>query len=726
MISEVDTMYESVLAVVAAAEQQSYAQLAEALSRLGGASANLSAEQLAPLASALAHLDTHFLGTALVQQQVASTLTTGRACLGRLVQQLNHFDLAIFRFNGTLERTAMSAIISIQATMDRLYQINSSAPGASGVMPVPVATAVSQAAQLLAPLAAMNSSFLEAQCAAVQDALSYPDGGGSALPDHTPTLSYLSSFRAALAALQPPAGSVAAAMGAFIASPTDASYVSLYYAANSTRTLAANARSTAGMPLPSSSTGIVAAIAAANAAARPMQDALLGIQSSVSQAATWVAAYDPGSVAFNRTSLALAQLQIVFDKTQARLLAAGWNASTAAAAAGDSTAGDGAVVPLSATPSAFLLPLGTSLTTLATAVSNGLAAIGEQLDNALGKTLPSPSPSPSPPPSPMAHRRLHQSLDEEVKQKMGASLNITEADHDGDSSFSGSFFWPTSKYKPVAPTGANATTLVRWQLVRRLDIAANTLRGERAARSVKGVYWTGIAVYAAVIAVCIFLGLAAAFNFPAGMLALIVVQLLLAGLVLLLAWVGAAGLVGLHDACGSADTMVLNSVMPSTPLYPLVRYYLQGVGASLSVVLRTAGLGDTARLGTAAQLVHDQLLDPLLLSAPKATLSNATSDGSAWPGSLGTVQYALGGVLVDMGAVATDVSANLTTLLRLGDRSSVMVYYQAVTSWACCGLAGKVFMIWVCATGWLAGCGFSHPAPKEPERHADGELLWLL
>lgn len=134
--------------------------------------------------------------------------------------------------------------------------------------------------------------------------------------------------------------------------------------------------------------------------------------------------------------------------------------------------------------------------------------------------------------------------------------------------------------------------------------------------------------------------------------------------------------------------------------------HLQEVGSGLVNVLRNAGLGDTWRLTNAASILQDQVLNPFLLPRPpNVTISSsANSDTTTrtshlWPGSLGNVQYKLGEFLVTLSSLSMNVSAQLAALLKLSDRTAVLVQYRAVTSWACCGLGGQLLLVWISATG---------------------------
>ncbi|KAG2433557.1 hypothetical protein HYH02_012674 [Chlamydomonas schloesseri] len=694
-IDSIDYLYDSVRVTAAAARQMPYTRLATALSALRAPANATSASPLTPLAAGLGRLDAAYLGTA--PQQAAGVVTAGRACLARLRTQLAAVDDAVFSFNaGTLERAALGAVPSIQAALEAVYgnaNVSAVVAGGSAAAGSPAAVAApamawpQAALSVLSPFVEMDDAAIAAACGDVQAVLSNVTNGGangtSKLPDEMPTLSYLTSLRAALVALQAPAGNVSAALSTYAGNRTDANYGSLRATSNSTRNgVLTNARSAAGAPSPSGYNTIVSA--AANAtdlmASAALQVTLATLESNASSALTWLAASTsaapatPGMVHLNVTTAALAALQSTFTANSARLATANWTSTTTSSAttANATTSSPGYL------PSAFLEPLGRSLALIGSVLSNGLSAIGEQLDNALGKVLmpPPPPASSRPPTSPNAtttgyHRRA-----------ILASTTTTTS---------------------MSSAGLNATAQVRQQLVSRLHNLTDKLTGSSSKQFTDGAYWGPIAIYAAVISTCLLLGLAVFLNWPGGLVVLFMLHLFVSGVVLAAAWGSAASLVVAHDTCGSVDSIVLAEVSPSSALFPLVRYYLQGVGGSLPAVLRASGLGDTSRLSAAAALLQTQVLDPLLLpsdpSAPTAA-ANATSFATTqWPGSLGSVQYGLGGLLADLSVAAADMSAHLSDLLTLGERNAVLGVYYSVTSWACCGLAGDVMIQWVCTTG---------------------------
>ncbi|KAG2442284.1 hypothetical protein HXX76_002370 [Chlamydomonas incerta] len=688
-IASIDYLYDSVRVTAAAARQVPYTRLAAALSTLRAAANATSTSPLTPLMAALGRLDVAYLGSA--PQQAAGVVTAGRACLARLRSQLAAVDDAVFSFrSGTLERAAVDAVPAIQAALEAVYGNGnasavvaggSAAAGSPAAVLAPASAWPQAALSALSPFVSMDDAAIAAACGDVQAVLSNvttgSTNGTSKLPDEMPTLSYLTSLRAALAALQTPAGNVSSTLSTYVSARTDANYDSLRATANSTRSGAvASARSAAGAPAPSGYNTIVAA--AANATnlivSSSLQTTLATLDANATSAVAWVAAAtstapaNAGAVHLNVTTAALAQLQGIFTADSARLAAANWTSTTTSSATANATTGY--------LPSVFLQPLGRSLALIGSVLSNGLSAIGEQLDNALGKVLlPPPPPSSSrPPPSNATSTGYH-------RRAMLASTSTTG----------------------TSTSSLNATAQVRQQLVARLHNITDTLTGPSSKQFTDGAYWGPIAIYAAVIATCLLLGLAVFLNWPGGLVVLFMLHLFVSGVVLAAAWGGAASLVVAHDTCGSADAIVLAEVSPSSALFPLVRYYLQGVGGSLPAVLRASGLGDTSRLSAAAALLQTQVLDPLLLPADPSAMVNATGSSSSattqWPGSLGSVQYGLGGLLADLSVAAANMSAHLSDLLSLGERSAVLNVYYGVTSWACCGLASDVMIQWVTATG---------------------------
>lgn len=692
-IDNIDYLYDSVRVAAAAARQVPYTRLAAALSALRAAANATSASPLTPVMAGLGRLDVAYLGTA--PQQAAGVVTAGRACLARLRTQLAAFDDAIFSFNsGTLERAAMDAVPAIQAALESVYgNSNASAVVAGGnatagspAAVVAPSLAWPQAAlSALSPFVGMDDIAIAAACGNVQAVLSNVTNGGangtSRLPDEMPTLSYLTSLRAALVALQTPAGNVSTALSTYVGARTDANYDSLRTTANSTRTGAvASARSAAGAPAPSGYSSIVTS--AANAtniiASSSLQATLATLDANATSAIAWLTASTStapatsGIVHLNVTTAALARLQSIFTANSARLAAVNWTSTTSSSASANATSGY--------LPSVFLQPLGRSLALIGSVISNGLSAIGEQLDNALGKALLSPPPPSTPGAFPSPSSSNASSTGYHRRAMLASSSTGT-----------------------ATTSALNATAQVRQQLVNRLQNITDKLTGADSKQYTNGAYWGPIAIYAAVIATCLLLGLAVFLNWPGGLVVLFMIHLFVSGVVLAAAWGGAASLVVAHDTCGSADAIVLSEVSPNSALFPLVRYYLQGVGGSLPAVLRASGLGDTSRLSAAAALLQTQVLDPLLLPADPSAAANATNTSSSattqWPGSLGSVQYGLGGLLADLSMAAADMSAHLSDLLTLGERAAVLNVYYGVTSWACCGLASDVMIQWVTATG---------------------------
>ncbi|EFJ42874.1 hypothetical protein VOLCADRAFT_97053 [Volvox carteri f. nagariensis] len=695
-ISALDMMSASVQTLDAAANSLLYNRLGAAMQAFVEA-AQATVDSVNVLELSLDALDNVYLtGQALPQDQQLTA--TGRSCTLSLLQQLTSYDSSIFRFNTTLERSAIDTFTTMANAIELLYRVDPATTAATTAamagrgtsagngtigLPSRLAAVPRWATHLLSPFETMNGTEWKALCGYVQTMLTYEDRNVSKLPDIQPILVHLSNLRGALAALQQPADGVQATLSAYVSLPSDILYGSLRTAVNVAKPAFSNASAMAGLSLSGDSVWLrgIANNTAFAADFTPdgtdatlgmsMNDRLLSIMGNMSDLTQWLTDKGVGLGALNDVMAGLEFVLTTLNKAETILLSSGYS--------NGSTMPQPSLSPPSSIlysspmpgpqPSAFLQPLQQSMQLVADIVSNGVAGVNDLLDNALGKSMPDMPPLPLQPPSapPLTgrRRRLHQ----------------------------------------VSTAGPNATELLRQELVRRLDGAFAALHSDTVLRYSNLFYSTAVTVYSLLIATCLLLGLALYFNFPAGIAVGLGIHVVLLGSVLAGAWAAAAGMVISHDACANIDSLVLDAVSPSSSLFPLARYYLQGV-STLTSVLRTTGLGDTVRLAAAANLLHTEILEPLLLGP--TDIGSAVNSSTPWPTRFGTVQYALGSMLVGLSGVAANIHAQLAELVAMSSPSVAIAHYRAVTSWVCCGVGTKLLAVWICATGcgllaWLAG-----------------------
>ncbi|GLC50838.1 hypothetical protein PLESTB_000437500 [Pleodorina starrii] len=675
-LDSLDILIASTLTMKTVAEQGRYEQLGNTVEGIQAAALAILPPADA-LAISLTALDTLYLGTS---QPGPSGTAAGRACMLSLVRRLTNFDSAMFQFSSSLERSAIDTILAVADTLERMYGVNGTATGSEMQLPVPLSTTPLQTSNVLSSLVNFNATTFATRCDMLQGVLQ-DNFGESNVPDLTALQSYLSLVRSTLRVLQMPSDGVQAALAAYASFPSDPAYNALITAVNATRPALRDARSAAIPLLPSGSYNLasnarrITELAGSSneddffrTTAASVNIRLIRMANNLTIITNWIADNNNagGLALLSRVTTGLTMIQTALGKAQTLFNQSGW---AVPAPASDGASGSSPPPrPATIRVSAFLQPLLVSMQLIASTLASGFAAVAEQLDNALGKVLITSSPPPQPPSPPAGRRRLQQSSSE----------------------------------------SANVTTVVRRELTQRLDDLVVMLRGKPARKYSEAGFSSAVAIYSSVTAVCLLLGAAMYFNFPFGLVVGLGVHLLLVTLVLVGAWAAAAGMVVTHDACGNVDSLVLDAVSPSSPLFSLVRYYLQGIGGGLVTVLRTTGLGDTPRLNAVVSALQTRVLNPLLLPQPPDPGAFAANSTGPWPGSLGTVQTTLGALLVNLADLAADVLTYLNTLLTQGERTVVLAQYNAVTSWACCGLGGQFLVAWVCATGcgllaWLAG-----------------------
>ncbi|GIL51668.1 hypothetical protein Vafri_7607 [Volvox africanus] len=676
-------------------------------------------------------------------QQQQSTVA-GRACLLSMAQQLFSFDTSIFRFNSTLERNALDTIYNVTSTLEQIYRgdpVGISTDAGAGaligngtVVPTELARPAWWASQYLQPLWNVDGPGFASQCDRVQSMLT-DENNRTKVPDLTPILSHISKLRSALVGLQRPFGGVQAALAAYNKLASEVLYSSLIAAVTATKPALGNALNVSSPALPDYGPGLWATAwngwGAVNDIPRgglSVAERLRLMSKGVFGLNNWVTEDVNGLVGLKRTLAGLGVIASSVNQAQTVLVRSGWvntsntqigMNSTVTGGGGNNSSAPSSPPPASPAPSAalrpsaFLRPMVPSMQIITNTLSDGVASVAEQLDNALGKALLLISPPPPPPP-PMAVDSPPPPAPSPPPPRPALLLSLqpTTSPLPGNETSIPSVVRRLHQLQQSAgaftsPDGANITTVVYRQLVKPLNDLNATLRGKTGQRYLKKVYSSAVAVYSCLIVVCLLIGLALYFNFPAGLVMGLGIHLLLATLVLAGAWAAAMGMVASHDACGNFDSMVLDAVSPSSSLFPLLRYYLQGVGGSLTSILRTTGLGDTVRLKSAVNLVRTEVLGPLLLPRDSNRTAGVLNTTRPWPSSIGTVQYALGELLVDLDAMAANVADQLTALLTVADRTNVLDQYGIITWWPCCSFGEQLLVAWISATGcgllaWLA------------------------
>ncbi|GIL86724.1 hypothetical protein Vretifemale_14971, partial [Volvox reticuliferus] len=632
----------------------------------------------------------------------------------------------------------------VTSTLEQIYRADpvgistDAGPGApianDTVVPTELARPAWWASQYLQPLWNVDGPGFANQCYRVQSMLT-DENNRTKVPDLTPILSYISKLRSALVGLQQPVGGVQAALAAYNKLASEVLYSSLIAAVTTTKPALDRALNVSSPVLPGYGPGLfVTALNGWNASndvprgGVSVNERLRLMSQGVFGLYNWTTEDVNGLIGLKRTLAGLGVIGTSVNQAQTLLVRSGWvNTSNTQVGVNSSvTGGSGSnssvpssppppspAPPAALRPSTFLRPMVPSMQIIASTLSDGIASVAEQLDNALGKALllispPPPPPPPmivdSPPPPAPNPRPPRPAL---VLSSEPTTPPLPENETSIPSAVRRLRQLQQSAGAFTSPDGANITTVVRRQLVKPLNDLKERLRGKTGQRYVKNVYSSAVAVYSCLIVVCLLLGVALYFNFPAGLVMGLGVHLLLASLVLAGAWAAAMGMVASHDTCGNFDSMVLDAVSPSSPLFPLLRYYLQGVGGSFTSILRTTGLGDTVRLNSAVNLVRTEVLGPLLLPRDPNRNARAANSTQPWPSSIGTVQYALGEQLVDLDAMAANVADQLTALLAVADRTNVLDQYGIITWWPCCGLGEQLLVAWICATGcgllaWLA------------------------
>ncbi|GLI69272.1 hypothetical protein VaNZ11_013848 [Volvox africanus] len=679
-------------------------------------------------------------------QQQQSTVA-GRACLLSMVQQLLSFDTSIFRFNSTLERNALDTIYNVTSTLEQIYRgdpVGISTDAGAGatnaligngtVVPTELARPAWWASQYLQPLGNVDGPGFANQCYHVQSMLT-DENNRTKVPDLTPILSHISILRSTLVGLQRPFSGVQAALVAYNKLASEVLYSSLIAAVNTTKPALGSALNVSSPAFPGYGPGLWATAwngwGAVNDVPRgglSVDERLRLMSKGVFGLNKWMTEDVNGLVGLKRTLAGLSAIGSSVNQAQTVLVRSGLantsNSqiginSTVTGGGGSNTSAPSSPPPASpASPaalrkSAFLRPMVPSMQIITSTLSDGVASVAEQLDNALGKALLLISPPPPPPP-PMAVDSPPPPAPSPPPPRPALLLSLqpTTSPLQGNEISIPFVVRPLRQLQQSAgaftsPDGANITTVVYRQLVKPLNELNATLRGKTGQRYLRNVYSSAVAVYSCLIVVCLLMGVALFFNFPAGLVIGLGVHLLLATLVLAGAWAAAMGMVASHDACGNFDSMVLDAVSPSSSLFPLLRYYLQGVGGSLTSILRTTGLGDIVRLKSAVNLVRTEVLGPLLLPRDSNRTAGAANSTRPWPSSIGTVQYALGELLVDLDAMAANVADQLTALLTVADRANVLHQYGIITWWPCCSLGEQLLVAWISATGcgllaWLA------------------------
>ncbi len=704
--SALESTRAGLVAAAAAAQQQTYTRLPTALQQLLSAANATSADLLLTLAAALQHVDAAYLGQAATGNATGSG---ARVCVSDLAEDLQHLQESFFSFQ-QLPGVApvVPVVLDLGSALGSMYDIaaavtaNGSSNSTSGL-----AAAVAAVRERLAALGGINATAIASGCAAVQEVLTHTNGS-SALPDVGPTVELLTQLITRLDAMVPSVQLLGQKLSQYGNSTTSESYGELYDTATALDGFVGNATLLLAAPAPVGMQQVVSVAGNASAVAGgALQGQLLAAGAVVQGTTAWMQAAPYrvnaatgvlGAMAGGMARVAGAMVQGQEAQLAATQAAEGGNSTTTD---GNGTAGDLPAFSLSA----LVAPYQQEIADLLQLLSNGMAAVQVQLDGAFGRVITPAGNSTAPDQSAY------------YSTSTFSSSSIPQA-----SSVSADPLTPLPQPSPPPAPAANASTQIRQELVRRIENVILEVNGSTAVRYMDLTFWGSIALYTALIIFCLLLFISLWFNYPAGIVSTLLLFLLLLTTVLAGAWALSMSLVGTSDFCASTNTIVMQSISAGATLYPLARFYLQGVGGNLQNVIRTSGLGDTFRIAAALSAVQQQLVDPFLLpsransttaaaaaaaaAAAGLQLPDPTTDG-AWPGATGTVGYGLGGLLVDAGSLAVTASNELNTFLTLADRTSVMGQFQYVQSWGCCTVAGDAFVAWVCATAcgllaWVA------------------------
>ncbi|GLC50837.1 hypothetical protein PLESTB_000437400 [Pleodorina starrii] len=604
---------------------------------------------------------------------------TGRSCLQSLTRRLSSFDSGMVRFISPLARSAVDTTLTVAETLDQVFALG---------LPSAAAQRVNRR---LYGLLTYDTTALAATCSAMQGVLQSANRGANLPVDLNAVHGHLLPIGTAVVFLVRPISTMSDRIWIYNYTPSASTYASLAAAVNLTRPAVREALTRTGATLPpgtealATNAGRIAALAAeSSSTSSSLNERLQRLYFDVTSAISWVAASNGSAVILNRTSNGLAAVQTALAQAKARVNQSGWGST-----------GDGGAA---LRPSSMLQPLLESMRVIAGVVAEGLDAVSDQLENTM-LILPSPPPPPRPPPPPP----LPPSPPRRPRAPPPDAPSIPRWPPAGRGRRQ-LLQAPSPASSPPPPRSsprvdyADISTVVRQKLVQRLNDVAVKLRGKSVRRYSATGYWSAVALYGTIIAVCMLLGAAVYFNFPFGMVAGMGLHLVLVMAVLAGGWAAAGGMVWAHDVCGHMDSQVLGGVAPSSPLFPLVQYYLQGTGDGLPALLREFGLGDTSQLRAIAATVQSRLIDPLLQPLPPDPDGSETGAAGPWPGSLGATQSRLLTLLGSLRELAGQVSAQLDILLTRGDRAAVLAQYNAVTSWVCCGLGGNLLVVWVCMT----------------------------
>lgn len=698
--SALESTRTGLLAAAAAAQQQTYTQLAAALQQLLSTANATSTELLVPLAAALQYVDVAYLGQAAARN---ATGPGGRGCVLGLAEGMQHLQESFFMFQKPPGvGPVVHVVLELDAALRYMYDAAAAVTANSSSNSSGLAAAVAAVRERLAALAGINATAVASGCAAVQGVLT-PTNGSSALPDVGPTVGLLTQLIARLDAMVPSVQLVSQKLSLYGNSTTSESYGELYDIATALDGLVGNATSLLAVPAPAGMPQVVLVASNASAVAGgALQGQLLTAGAVVQGTEAWMQAAPYkvdaamgvlGAMASGMIRVAGAMVQGQEAQLAAAEAAEGGNGTTTTGTAGDLPA---------FSLSALVAPYQQEVAGLLQLLSNGMAAVQMQLDGAFGRVITPAGNS---------------TADQTAYYSTSSSSSMPVA-----SSVSADPLTPLPQPSPPPAPAANASTQIRQELVRRIENVILEVNGSTAERYMDLTFWGSIALYTALIIACLLLFISLWFNYPAGIVSTLLLFLLLLTAVLAGAWALSMSLVGASDFCASTNTIVMQSISAGATLYPLARFYLQGVGGNLQNVLRTSGLGDTYRIAAAISAVQQQLVDPFLLpsradsttaaaaaaaaAAAGLQLPDPTTDG-AWPGASGTVGYGLGGLLVDAGSLAVTAANELNTFLMLADRAAVMGQFQYVQSWGCCTVAGDAFVAWVCATAcgllaWVA------------------------